>query len=599
MKTKYFLYARKSTDDEERQVKSIEDQLAELTEYANHNDIIIAGKFIESKTAKKPGREIFNQMIEKVYASDEPVGILAWHPDRLARNSIDGGQIIYLIDIGKIVSLRSPTFWFEPTPQGLFMLQVAFGQSKYYSDNLSENVKRGLHQKHRRGEWTTLAPFGYVNNRKTKNIDPDPIKSRIVKKMFSEFAQGKHSLSSLRNRLAFWGITSRRGTPISVFSIRHILTNKVYIGLIVRKGETFQGSFPALVSQSTFNKIQQILTDRSKSRRKSQHHHFPFRGLFKCGECGSPITAQLSIGNGGKYRHYRCTKRRGKCSQKYLRENVFAEQLKNYFRQIALPDNWTKQMFHQVEVWQNEKENSTIKIVKNLENKIQETQTKLDRLIDAFLDGTIDKEIYLVKKDELIRKRAAISEKRCKIRKKGSAWFEPLREFVETAHRAKKLAKSNDFDEINSFAEKIGSNHILRDRKLLFDFKKPFDLIPKYISTTARRNAAPKNSIPQKLSVENNKNRRLKSPINTGVDKIFTLLVGGKIPPDFSSKNRLNRQEKSIENGKKCGHRERREIVGNNLISEEFSVQNSESNIWLGLLYEVRTYFENNVAAEI
>ena len=106
MKTKYFLYARKSTDDEERQIKSIEDQRAELTEYANHNDIISADKFIENKTAKKPGREIFNQMIEKVYASDEPVGILAWHPDRLARNSIDGGQIIYLIDIGKIVSLQ-------------------------------------------------------------------------------------------------------------------------------------------------------------------------------------------------------------------------------------------------------------------------------------------------------------------------------------------------------------------------------------------------------------------------------------------------------------------------------------------------------------
>jgi hypothetical protein len=122
----------------------------------------------------------------------------------------------------------------------------------------------------------------------------------------------------------------------------------------------------------------------------------------------------------------------------------------------------------------------------------------------------------------------------------------------------------------------------LRDRKLLFDFKKPFDLIPKYISTTARRNATQKNSIQQNLSVENIKIRRLESPISTGVDKISTLSVCGKIPPDFLSKNRLNRQDKLIDNRKNCGRLVRRKIVGNNLISEEFSARNSESNIWLG-----------------
>ena len=214
MKTKYFLYARKSTEDEERQVMSIEAQLAELEEYAKRENLEVIEKFIESKSAKKPGREIFNQMIAKVQGSKEPVGLLAWHPDRLARNSVDGGQIIYLIDSGKLVSLRFPTFWFEPTPQGLFMLQVAFGQSKYYSDNLSENVKRGIRQKLRRGEWTGLAPLGYVNNPKTRNIDPNPVKARIVKKSFEEFAQGKHTLESLGDHLSFWGVVSKNGTKL-------------------------------------------------------------------------------------------------------------------------------------------------------------------------------------------------------------------------------------------------------------------------------------------------------------------------------------------------------------------------------------------------
>ncbi len=181
---KYFLYARKSTEDEDRQVMSIEAQIEELKQYASKEKLSISEKFIESKSAKTPGRPIFNQMLDRIKSSTEPLGIIMWHPDRLARNSVDGGQIIYLIDTGKIVSLKSPTFWFEPTPQGLFMLQVAFGQSKYYSDNLSENIKRGNRQKLRRGEWTGLAPLGYINNPKTRNIEPDPLQSKIIKRAF-------------------------------------------------------------------------------------------------------------------------------------------------------------------------------------------------------------------------------------------------------------------------------------------------------------------------------------------------------------------------------------------------------------------------------
>src|SRR3989338_11064242 len=96
-------------------------------------------------SAKTPGRPLFNDMMKRVESSDEPVGILSWAPDRLARNIVDGGLVIYLIDQKKLASLRFITHWFEPTPQGLFMLQVAFGQSKYYSDNLSENLKNSIH----------------------------------------------------------------------------------------------------------------------------------------------------------------------------------------------------------------------------------------------------------------------------------------------------------------------------------------------------------------------------------------------------------------------------------------------------------------------
>ena len=480
MKIKYFLYARKSTEDEERQVMSIEAQLAELAEYAKGENLFIAEKFIESKSAKKPGREVFNEMIQKIYESKEAVGILAWHPDRLARNSVDGGQIIYLIDIGKIASLRFPTFWFEPTPQGLFMLQVAFGQSKYYSDNLSENVKRGIRQKLRRGEWPGLAPFGYINNPKTRNIEPDPVKSKIIKKAFEEYSQGKHTLKSLAERLSFWGVVSKTGKPLCKATLQRMLTNKVYIGLIVHNGEAYEGKFEPIVSRATFEKVQEVLKNKAKPRHSKKRHYFPFTGLLKCGECGAAITAQWAHGNGGTYRYYRCTKRLGPCLQRYLREDLLVEQLKEKILKVALCEDWKEKMLAKVGIWEKENIQSSQSFVQNLEAQIKEVEQKLDRLVNAFLDGSIEKEIYLVKKDELIKTKTSLLQKKDDFGRRGNNWIEPLREWILSANYAEKLASSNDFDEIKLFVEKIGTNRRLLDRKIFLDFVHPFDLIPEY-----------------------------------------------------------------------------------------------------------------------
>ena len=147
---KYIAYCRKSLEDEGRQVLSIISQQTEIKEFAKRENLEIIAWFTEAKTAKKPGRVKFEEMM-KTIESGKADGIVAWNPDRLARNSVDGGRIIYDLDTGKIKDLKFPTFWFEDTSQGKFMLSIAFGQSKYYVDNLSENVKRGIRQKLRRG----------------------------------------------------------------------------------------------------------------------------------------------------------------------------------------------------------------------------------------------------------------------------------------------------------------------------------------------------------------------------------------------------------------------------------------------------------------
>ncbi len=255
---------------------SIEAQLFELREFAERERIEIIREFTEAKSAKKPGREEFAKMLSMVETSKKPLGILAWHPDRLARNSVDGGRIIYLVDTGAIASLRFPQFWFEPTPQGKFMLQVAFGQSKYFSDNLVENVKRGIRQKLRRGEWLTLAPLGYVNNYKTRNIDPHSTYSKVIKLAFEEYATGKYTLVSLAEFLAEHGIVQKKGTPLAKVSVVKMLTNRAYLGFVKYHGEYHDGNFEPILSPTLFEAVQKVLKSKQRPRKQKERYDFPF-----------------------------------------------------------------------------------------------------------------------------------------------------------------------------------------------------------------------------------------------------------------------------------------------------------------------------------
>ena len=195
---KVFLYARKSTDDEERQILSIDAQRNELREYAKKQGLVIVREFVESMTAKEPGRPIFNDMLLRV-EKGEADALLAWHPDRLARNSVDGGRVIWLVDTGKLMALKFPSFWFENTPQGKFMLSIAFGQSKYYVDNLSENVKRGIRQKIRLGWFPAKPPIGYLNDPHSRTIVVDPPRAEIVRKLFEAYATDGYTIYGIRD----------------------------------------------------------------------------------------------------------------------------------------------------------------------------------------------------------------------------------------------------------------------------------------------------------------------------------------------------------------------------------------------------------------
>ena len=473
---KYIIYARKSTEEDDRQVLSIEAQLVELKEFAAKEKLEIVASLCEAKTAKEPGRMKFAEMLSLI-EKGKADGIISWHPDRLARNSVDGGKIIHFVDRGLIKSLKFPCFWFEPTPQGLFMLNIAFGQSKYFVDNLRENVKRGLRQKLRNGAWPGRAPMGYLNNPKTRMIDVDPDKAPKVKKIFELYATGDYTFHSLAKWCKENNLRSIQYRDIAIGTIQKVLQNIFYIGLMKYGGEIFEAAHEPIISKKLFDKVQEILQERGKPQ-KIKKHNFVFLGLIKC-TCGCSITAEKHIKKSGReYIYYRCTKKKGPCQEKhFLRQEVLAEQIKDYLQKVSLSSQDTEKVLSELEKEKEEAKEKARENVQNLKNQLKEIETKLEKLLDLRLADQLSTEEYSNKKQKFLTQKLEIQDKIKDFEQKGLSWLEPAREFVKSLNQAEKLRNSENYPEMKTFLKNIGSNHILQNRRLIFEPKIPYDLV--------------------------------------------------------------------------------------------------------------------------
>ena len=477
---KFYLYARKSTDDEDHQVMSIEAQLFELREYAKRESLEIIEEITENKTAKKPGRKKFAAMIDEIEELDG-VGILAWHPDRLARNSIDGGRIIYLVDTGKIKALSFPTFWFEPTPQGKFMLSIAFGQSKYYVDNLSENVKRGLREKLRRNIFPGLAPLGYINELREHTIEPDKRTFNKVKNALEAFATGKYTLPSLQTKIAADDLTGLHGRPLQISTIQRILANPFYYGMFMYRGELYQGTHKPMISKKLFDRIQQISHDHAKPRKNKDLKNILFRNFAVCGECGYSITVERHIKKSGlKFIYYRCTKKSKtqKCSQhSFLRQEELAEQVKNFIQTVSLSDHERDQCLEILTEWENENGNSSDLLIQDLKADLSAVKAKINKLTDAYLESVFETEEFQEKKNALVREKKDIEEKIDSFRRNGDRWFELTKKWILEANQAQNIASGENFAEMQNFLKKVGLNRKIKDCRLAVEFNPPWNFI--------------------------------------------------------------------------------------------------------------------------
>jgi len=347
---KYVLYARKSSEAEERQALSIDSQIKEMMTFAEQQGLQILETKTESHSAKDVGRRpIFNEMLQEV-KSGKFQGIITWAPDRLSRNAGDLGAIVDLMDQKLLHNIRTPSQSFTNAPSDKFLLMILCSQAKLENDNKSVNVKRGLRAKCEMGVRPGVAPLGYLNNpsqeKGQRKINLDLERAPIIKEMFE--LVGEHGYSG--RDVFVWlskemNIKTRGNKNISLSSIYRMLKTPFYYGEFEYpggSGKWYKGDYEPLITKELYEKVQKHLDVPSRERKKT--HTFNYTRLIRCGACGSFLSAEQKIktlksGEQKHYIYYRCSRGRNRfCIQPPITENQLVDQLCIIFDKIKLDE---------------------------------------------------------------------------------------------------------------------------------------------------------------------------------------------------------------------------------------------------------------------
>lgn len=478
----YAVYLRKSSADEGRQSLSIPAQEREVLDLVARLGLrVVHEPFRESMTAKQPGRPVFGRLMAMI-ASGRANAVLCWELNRLARNPVDGGSIMWALSEGRIKEIRTPSHAYTNSPEDNFMMSIEFGMAKKYVDDLSRNVRRGNREALQRGTWPGKPKLGYIRDHKTNRLAPDPERFEFLREAWRMRIAGTPVDQIFQLARDEWHLTTPAtgkvgGAVISRANLHRILHDPFYAGLMVRGCESFPGTHPPMITWAEFEAAQNQRSPNSGFVSAEKRLWFPYRGLIRCGQCGSVVTAESKVNRyGAKYTYYHCSRKNRRvvyCPERSIEEAMLEEQLRCNLSALELGDAMLRWIREELET-QIACETKTIELTQSrARDLVARNEARLKRLRQLCADGLIDEAEFSNDRDEILREQQDL---RVQLEGTTSAsdLIEPLVADLSFGNLAKKSFENGDGQQRRQIVESIFSNLQIEGRTLLATAKEPF-----------------------------------------------------------------------------------------------------------------------------
>jgi site-specific DNA recombinase len=491
MKPKCFIYLRRSQDREDRQSLSIEKQDRQVRQIMQNNDFTPIYLVPEERSAKYPGRPIFNDMLDRI-ENGEARYIAVWAISRLSRNPIDGGKIIYALDTGKLLAIHTPTRTYRNTPDDKAFLAIELAFAKKNNDDLSVQVRESFEQKRDHGEYPGPAPIGYKNaiiGPGRRNIVPDPENGPRIVELFNKAASECYTLHDIWQEAGKIGLYSRRGLPLAKQTLVGMLQNRVYTGVFkYGSPEWHKGTYEPLISVELYDKVQRVMGWSRKRQvpKTTVGRFYPYKGILLCGTCSFNITAYtkpktLASGKDAEYVFYTCTKKSKviKCPEPQLSTADLELDIKSVLSEYEIAENdgvyciELLENFYQDHV-QNQNRHRSV-----WEKEKRDAKSAQDLLDDKLEHGVISDDRYTLRSQHHQETLARTTKLLKSSDQDAIRWLELAKETFTGVTNIGEVFEDANEEERRELMKYLGLNWTLSNKKVALTPREPLNLLRK------------------------------------------------------------------------------------------------------------------------
>jgi site-specific DNA recombinase len=462
----FFAYIRVSTQKQGHSGVSLHEQRDAIEVYAARMGLTITQWFEERETAAKRGRPVFNTMLKELRRG-RAAGLIVHKIDRSARNLRDWADLGQLIDRGIIVHFATESLDLH-TRGGRLSADIQAVVAADYIRNLREETRKGFYGRLKQGIFPLPAPTGYCDMGKGRPKEPDPATAPLVRRTFELYATGSYSLLTLRDEVTRLGLRTRKGLPLSRNALSRLLNNPFYTGLIRigTTGETFRGAHQPIIPSALFNRVQAVLS--GKAIKGPGRHEFLFRRMLKCARCGYTLTGELQKG----HVYYRC--HRAQCPVTCIREEIVDQAVRAKLARIRLTQPELDELKDLCAEIQRDDGKALEELAASLELQLAQTKSRLDRLIDAYVDQMINRDLFAERKARLLAEQVELEQRLAEFRSSATEPAARLAEFFELAASAYSLYDSALPDEKRQIVDELSSNREADGNNVDIKLKSPF-----------------------------------------------------------------------------------------------------------------------------